>query len=131
MPLSGTHTFMPFPGEPFAAQVDVLPYQRRWADERRELVWRLEHLVPGQRLRLTTSGRHQSQACPRLTASTPHPMGTVPRAVSLEVDADMSRSCRLGLTTPLVASRDASAVHVAHQQARESVPQLGGRVRRR
>ncbi len=46
MRLSGTLPFVPFPDEPFAAQVDVLPYQRRWADEGRELVSRLEHLVP-------------------------------------------------------------------------------------
>ena len=42
------HTrFVPFPDEPFASQVRVLPYQDRWAEEGAALVERLRRLFPG------------------------------------------------------------------------------------
>ncbi len=37
---------MPFPDEPFAATVQVLPYQQRWASEGADLVARLRTLLP-------------------------------------------------------------------------------------
>lgn len=38
---------VPFPDEPFATRVDVLPYQRRWAQEGTDLVARLKDLLLG------------------------------------------------------------------------------------
>lgn len=43
---TATLAFVPFPDEPFAAQVDVIPYQERWADEGAALASRLQHLLP-------------------------------------------------------------------------------------
>jgi GrpB-like predicted nucleotidyltransferase (UPF0157 family) len=37
---------VPFPDEPFARNVEVLPYQQRWAREGAQLVARLETLLP-------------------------------------------------------------------------------------